>query len=424
MAQSSRRFFVHNLASALLAGSWSKRALKRRATEACAEAFAPAIRRIVQAVWSEYSTAPPSFHALVALLVSREPWIDRPLPVRRVFVLPSAMIPRWNTPKIATVGQLAEWLALPIPELEWLADRKCTTTRQTAARLRHYVHRFIPRRRGLPRLLEIPKAQLKQIQRRILREILDPIPLHDAAHGFRRDRSVRTYALPHVAKNIVLRFDLRDFFPSVSAKRIASIFRIAGYPDSVARLLAGLCTTRIPEDVWGEQPHLLRLQFSHLPQGAPTSPALANLAANRLDVRLHALAQSLGASYTRYADDLAFSGDERLARSARRFQVLVAVIAASEGFELNFRKSRFMRSSVRQHLAGVVVNAKPNLRRDSWDELKAIFFNCVRHGPSSQNRRQLSDFRGHLLGRIAHVGQLNPSRGAKLRALFDRIAWT
>src|SRR5439155_16121008 len=114
-----------------------------------------------------------------------------------------------------------------------------------------------------------------------------------------------------------------------------------------------------------------------LPQGAPTSPALANLCAFRLDVRLCGLAKSLQAVYTRYADDLAFSGGELLERSARRFQVAVAVIAAEEGFALHFQKSRFMRQGVCQQLGGIVVNERPNVRRAVYDELKAILTNSM-----------------------------------------------
>jgi hypothetical protein len=140
-------------------------------------------------------------------------------------------------------------------------------------------------------------------------------------------------------------------------------------------------------------------------------------------VRLSKLAESTGANYTRYADDLAFSGGEKLARSARRFQVAVAVIAAEEGFALHFQKSRFMRRGVRQQLAGIVVNERPNVRRAVYDELKAILTNCIRHGPESQNRSGQSDFRASLLGRIAFLQMIHPRRGSKLRLLFERITW-
>jgi len=258
-----------------------------------------------------------------------------------------------------------------------------------------------------------------------LHELLDCIPPHEAAHAYRRGRSVRSYAAPHAGRAIVLRFDLRDFFPSVRASRVHALFRSAGYPDPVAQLLTGLCTNVVPGEVRDAVPRPSSIIYaaSHLPQGAPTSPALANLCAYHLDCRLAALAASLDAVYTRYADDLAFSGGELLERGARRFQVLVCRVALEEGFEVHMRKSRFMRRAVRQQLAGVVVNEHPNVKRADYDTLKAILCNCVRQGPASQNRDARGDFRAHLLGRIAYVGLFNPARSAKLRQIFDRITW-
>jgi hypothetical protein len=127
---------------------------------------------------------------------------------------------------------------------------------------------------------------------------------------------------------------------------------------------------------------------------------------------LAALAQSAGAVYTRYADDLAFSGGGSLERSPVRFFRHVCRIAIEEGFAVRAAKTRIMRAGVRQQLAGVVVNVRPNIRRDEFDLLKAILTNCARHGPASQNRAGVLDFRGHLLGRIAYVTMLNPDAGA------------
>ena len=157
-----------------------------------------------------------------------------------------------------------------------------------------------------------------------------------------------------------------------------------------------------------------------MPQGAPTSPALANLAAHRLDARLAGLARAAEASYTRYADDLVFSGGESFARSIARFPVHAAAIALEEGFAVQHRKTRVMRQGVRQRAAGVVINQKTNITRDDYDQLKAILYNCVRHGPSEQNRGGVADFRAHLAGRVAYVARLNPQRGEKLSRLFAR----
>jgi hypothetical protein len=143
----------------------------------------------------------------------------------------------------------------------------------------------------------------------------------------------------------------------------------------------------------------------------------------RADCRLTGLAESAGARYTRYADDLAFSGGEDFERRVKRFSWHVAAILQEEGFEVHHRKTRIMRQGVRQHLAGVVTNRRLNVWRQDFDRLKAILTNCVRHGPESQNREGHVDFRAHLTGRVAWVESINPEKGKRLRAILDRIAW-
>jgi retron-type reverse transcriptase len=221
--------------------------------------------------------------------------------------------------------------------------------------------------------------------------------------------------------------DLRGFFPGIPAPRIHGLFAMLGYPESVARLLTGLCTNKVPMKIarrgvesWTEAK---RLGIPHLPQGAPTSPALANLCALHLDFRLDTLAQAVGASYTRYADDIAFSGGEELRRSVDNFSGLVARIAIEEGFEVHHRKTRAMFASHRQILTGIVVNQRANIPRAEYDRLKAILTNCARHGPASQDRMAVKDFRAHLAGRIAYVSSLNRSRGARLQSIMNTIDW-
>ncbi|MBN3789757.1 reverse transcriptase family protein [Burkholderia sp. Ac-20353] len=335
-----------------------------------------------------------------------------------------------DLPRLPTLGDLADWLGLSVPELDWLADRWRVAPRSETP-LHHYTYRAFDKRGGSCRLVEIPKGHLREAQRRILHGLLDRVPPHHAAHGFRKGRGIVSFAAPHADRDVVIRFDLADFFVSIRAARIHALFRTLGYPLEVARALTALCTNRVPSarllapdlrdrlDWSGRQ----RYRNRHLPQGAPTSPALANLCAFRLDTRLAALAHSLDATYTRYADDLAFSGGAVLARAAERLPARVGAIALEEGFALQWRKTRVMRRGVRQRLAGVVVNRHPNLARDEFDTLKAMLTNCVRHGPASQNRVAHPDFRGYLAGRVAHATMLNDARGAKLQAIFDRIVW-
>ena len=437
MSADSRDLFIRNLAAALLAGPWTSAARSARARRACGQGnrWLAGLSKRIGVVFS----APPSSEVLEGFLHSDKAVARVALEVREWFWLPAAMTPRgaaavWDVPPLCTVGQLADWLEVSPPRLQWLADWQERTSKQPVEALRHYRYTWFPKRRGGYRLLEAPKPHLKRVQRQILHAILDRIPPHESAHGFRAGRSIATYVRPHAGKEIVLRFDLRDFFSTVRASRVHTIFRAAGYPVDVARLLTGLCTVRTPSNVLRARPSTSeataaerasqRLRSPHLPQGAPTSPALANLAALHFDRRLAGVASKLGADYTRYADDLAFSGGAELARTGRRLQVLVARVALEEGFEIHARKSRFMRPGVRQQLAGIVLNIRPNVVRADYDELKAILFNCIRSGPTTQNREDHPNFRGHLLGRVSYIAMVNPERGRKLRRLFNRIPWT
>jgi RNA-directed DNA polymerase len=346
----------------------------------------------------------------------------------------------WPTAELASVPALAERLELSEGQLAWLADVRGLERTTSAERLRNYRYRAVARAGGvpggLPRVIEAPKARLKEIQRWILREILDCVPLHDAAHGFTRRRSAITHARLHTRQDAVLRLDLKDFFASVPAGRVYAILRTLGYSPSVAHVLTGLTTNTVPQSVWqvvadATPAHAVQERFwfgrqlatPHLPQGAPTSPALANLAAFGLDRRLAGLAKASGLRYSRYADDLTFSGPARLARRRRQFESIATTIVRAEGFRVNEPKSTAQTAAGRQLVCGVVVNVHPNVARAEYDRLKAILHNAATRGPADQNRAGVADFQSHLRGRISWIESLNPRRGAKLREQFAQIEW-
>ncbi len=356
-----------------------------------------------------------------------------------LMVPPPAMVPaeaatNWpGIPELTTPRELSQWLGLSLRQLAWFADRKELVGKQQNPKLRHYWYRLLEKRHAEYRLIEAPKPRLKAIQRQILEGILVHVPPHEASHGFRRGRSIVSFAEPHVGRAVVVKMDLQDFFPSITAPQIQAIFRFLGYPEVVADLLTGLCTSITPSDVWpssGQLPQrhvqqTIRLYSQpHLPQGAPTSPALANLCTWRMDLRLAALAKTLDATYTRYADDLAFSGDQHFARASRRFVAHAAAIAIDHDYRVHFRKTRIMKQSARQKLAGIVVNQRLSIPRKDVDNLKAILTNCVRHGPSSQNHAGCPDYRSHLEGRVSFVEQVHAERGKQLRAILHRIDWS
>ena len=431
------------LAAAFLAGEWERAAMASRAAETLG-------RRprwlgvVVDDARAAHPTRPADAPRALAAVIDRSLLTlaegDRlPKPPRRVpagHLVPEMGPARWPVPAAATPADLAALFDLHPGELAWLADRR-GLERRAALRLRNYRYRWLARPGGPPRLIEQPKALLKETQRRILHGILDAIPPHEAAHGFRRGHSAATHARRHAGREVVLRFDLEDFFASIPAGRIHGIFRTAGYPESVAHHLTGLCTNAVPASEWAAAPppsdpaalpahaRMGRLLAApHLAQGAPTSPALANLSAYRLDCRLAGLADAFRATYSRYADDLAFSGGRVLNARAPGLRRAVAAIVADEGFRLNLRKSALATRAGRQRVCGIVVNARTNAPRDDYDRLRAALHEAATRGPAAANRAGVPDLRAHLLGRIGWVETLNPARGVKLRRLFAAIDWS
>lgn len=329
--------------------------------------------------------------------------------------------------RVFDVRLLAELVGLTDHQLLWLADVKGMNPKADDARLHHYRTRWIPKPNGA-RLLEAPKQTLKRVQRWVLATVLEALPPDPAAMGFVPGRGLLEHAALHVGKRVVVRMDLRDFFWSVGFGRVAGVFRSAGFADDVAEVLAGLCSTSTPWSVIGAMPPPLSVEervrlrrllgHSHLPQGAPTSPWLANLCAARMDRRLRGLARAFDATYSRYADDLAFSGGDELARSVGRLLPRAAAIMLEEGFSPNHRKTRVMRRSQRQELCGVVVNEKLSIARRQRERLEATLINVQRAGLPANNRADHAHFAEHLRGRVGWVTQVDPRRGALLLDLL------
>lgn len=440
-----RSLVARALGNAFLIGPWKPAPLRRLAAEVVG-ADAAWILPVVRAVRRRFPEPPRGEEGIaqVAAVIAshrefRGAFWGREAPrIRRWLAPPPAMgATPWPVPPAATLAELGQVLEVAPRELDWLADARRYLRRGKSPRLEHYHRTWLPKRSGGYRLIDIPKTRIKAVQRRILRRILDAIPAHACAEGFVRGRSALSHARRHSGHAAVLCLDLEDFFTSIPFARVFRVFRTAGYPGTVSRVLAGICTTALPPAEFARcpRPHdaaaLARYQrlrqsalSQHLPQGAPTSPALANLCALGLDRRLAGAAAAAGAVYSRYADDLAFSGDAAFARRTKDFATLAAAIALDEGFEVNFRKTRIMRRASRQRVCGLVVNERPNLARRDYDRLKAVLTNCQRHGPSSQNRDGHTDFRAHLQGRVAWVEAIAPARGAKVRALFEAIDWS
>lgn len=319
-------------------------------------------------------------------------------------------------PELASPHDLAEWLALSPEQLARFSDLKGLSAATEGPFARHYRHHLIPKHDGMIRLLEEPRPLLKRLQRRVLHGMLNLCPAHEAAYGFCPGRNAAMAAARHAGEAMVVCFDLSAFFPGIAHHRVYALFRRMGYPAAVARHLTGLTTALTPPEILGNAALAARdaLSNRHLPQGAPTSPALANLVAHGLDLRLDGLANQIGATYTRYADDLTFSGDPGIAATLAR---AVRDIVEDCGFTLNPAKTRAQHCSGRQTVTGIVVNQHLNLSRPGYDRLKAGIHRLSR--PDAPERADPAHL-ARLHGRITWLEQLNPGKGAKLRERLAR----
>lgn len=401
--------------------------------------LAPVARQVL----ASYRSAPIDRPSELAGFIRRLPAVTRaverahrrgsPVRVRQIVTVPGRMgARRWPVPTVDDLPALAKLLQVPIEQLPWIADVKGLQRRAPAGPLHLYRYTWIRRPNAVPRLLESPTPLLRETLRRLLREILVWVPVHPAAHGFVRGRSVLTHANAHIGQEILVCFDLRTFFTSITAARVNGLFRAMGYPEAVARTLAALTTHRTPGWILARMPpggdssarHQLRnhLRGPHLPQGSPTSPGLANLAAFVLDRRLAGYAAVLGLSYTRYADDLAFSGPAGM--STPTLPRAVRAISGDEGFALNSGKTRIRPSTRRQLVTGVVVNSRPGVPREQREILRAVLHDAAVNGAEAANRTGHAAFREHLNGRVGWVEAVNPLQGSRLRRQFDAIIWT
>jgi RNA-directed DNA polymerase len=274
-------------------------------------------------------------------------------------------------------------------------------------RIVHYVSFAIPKRNGGERVILAPKKELKALQRKLNALLVAKLPVSDFAHGFRPGRSIASNAAPHAGKPVLLKLDIQDFFPSLHVGRVRGLLISLGYAYPVAAGLAALMTEseRQPVTVGDETFHV-PIGSRHAVQGAPTSPGLANALALRLDRRLAGLAGAHGFEYTRYADDLAFSGDN--ATTARVLLKRAESIVRQEGFRLNRDKTRLMTQARAQRIAGVTVNVSPGWSRDQRRLLRAELHRARKAGATDASLWQ------RLRGKLAFVRMLNPVQAEKL----------
>jgi hypothetical protein len=317
----------------------------------------------------------------------------------------------------AALEGFAKAVGLSIPRLRWLAYHREVDSGT------HYVRWKVPKRDGSLRLISAPKPELKRVQRWIAREVTEHLPVHGAAHGFLSGRSIVTNALVHARAHVVVKLDIKDFYPTVTMRRVKGLLRRAGLGEQVATLMALLVTESPREEVVTHgKTYYVATGPRSLPQGAPTSPSITNALCLRMDSRLSGLARKLGCRYTRYADDLTFSWHGKGESDIGALLRAVRLIVRNEGFEIHTKKTRVMRSGARQKVTGLIVNAAPpgpsatRVPRKTLRQLRAAIKNreLGRPGKGDETLEQLE-------GMAAFVMMSDEVRGRAFKERIDRL---
>ncbi|WP_074637683.1 reverse transcriptase family protein [Sulfitobacter pontiacus] len=261
----------------------------------------------------------------------------------------------------------------------------------------------IRKRSGGLREIQAPYPSLLEVQRWIVGEVLSSVRLPVCSTGYREGVSILDNALVHCGRKEVLKIDLKDFFPSIGFSRVVKVFIDFGYPSNVAFLLANLCTLD-----------------RKLPQGAASSPLLSNIICRDLDQRIMKICKSRRLRYTRYADDIVISG-KAIPKGIRR---LFFEVIASEGFQVNEKKVRFLCEGDKKIVTGLdITSGKPRPTRQFRRDLKRDVYFVWSSGLSSHVARRRIFFPNYieqLEGRARFWEHIEPDN-VQMKKTMERV---
>ena len=243
---------------------------------------------------------------------------------------------------------------------------------------------------GKKRSISEPLPSLKEIQNWILKNILNKVPVSAYAKAYKAKTRLSENLKYHINQPKVLTIDLENFFNSIPFEAIENVFVKLGYSKMVSNLLAKLCTRE-----------------NTLPQGAPTSPYLSNLVLKEVDAIIADFCKARKIRFTRYADDLSFSGD------FDTDELLYKVTKTMEDIHLkvNESKTKVMTPDKRQTVTGIVVNEKPQVVFQKRNALRQELFYIMKYGIEEHKvykEIKQAHYLEHLLGKINFVLQINP----------------
>lgn len=265
----------------------------------------------------------------------------------------------------------------------------------------------IPKNNGLgTRKLSLPSDKLKKVQRWILDYILYNFEVNEKATGFTLDKSIVTNANFHTNQKFVLKIDIKDFFPTITSNRVYGLFKSFGYNNSISLALTKLCTHE-----------------NCLPQGAPTSPYISNLICRHLDIRLNGLAKKNNLNFSRYADDITFSGEFIPSNIVE----MVQWILIEEGFWINELKTKLLNKSQRQKITGIIVNQKLSVPKEITKTLRQEIYYMKKFGVQShlerKNLQTKTNVKEHYFGLVRFILMVDNEMGKKLSYELKKINW-
>ncbi len=299
-------------------------------------------------------------------------------------------------------------------------------------RISYYKRFKMQKKRGGYRVIQSPESELKYLQKWILLNILEKVPSHDSCKGFDKGTSIKQNAEEHLNSECILKIDLLRFYDSINEKRVFGIFQSLGYQKNLAVSLAKICTIKPSGTMLNSfkknelklKQEIIDWNQGLLPQGASTSPKLSNLILRRLDNRLAKYCEKNELKYTRYADDLTFSGREENLRSAKK---VIYRIIRDEKFHVNYGKTQFLKRGSRFFVTGLSVhNEEVRVPRKFKKEIEHHLYHCNTNGVVAHIRKNNivnRNYKDWLLGCICFVNSVEPDVGAKYFEEYNMINW-
>lgn len=264
----------------------------------------------------------------------------------------------------------------------------------------------IPKKNGRYRVISMPSYNLKKIQRWVLDNILYNIKVHNKATGFVRNRSIVDNAKYHVKKDVVVNIDISNFFPSIDFNKVFYMFYNLGYTKELCYVLSKLLTYK-----------------DTLPQGAPSSPYIANIIMLNIDLRLDGLAKKINSDYTRYADDITISGNRDIVVHVP----FIKSIIESQGFKVNLDKLKIQYRKSRQEVTGLVVNDRLSVKKELKKSLRQHIYFCKKFGVYGHlkytGNEGKSFYKEYLYGHAYFIKMVEYECGKRFINELDSINW-